>query len=237
RKPRAHGLPARRLWQHLPEDRAGAERQRAAVPDQHRAAAARRVRPARREPAADHPQDPVPARCQGRRPTAGPGRGRPGARLHGYENQGGQGVSGRQPPFCGEGLALQSHRDRGSRRPRRGGGAWASPLTWCASGLWDSCNLAFQLIPSDKLGSRNIRRSISLGRRYAMRMLMPAFLAVFLFTGCAGSPQMSEEIPWQQVKTEIPADKALVYVVRPYGFMGSANQYTININGNYVASL
>lgn len=70
-----------------------------------------------------------------------------------------------------------------------------------------------------------------------MRMLMPAFLAVFLFTGCAGSPQMSEEIPWQQVKTEIPADKALVYVVRPYGFMGSANQYTININGNYVASL
>ena len=70
-----------------------------------------------------------------------------------------------------------------------------------------------------------------------MRMLMPAFLAVFLFTGCAGSPQVREEIPWQKVKVEIPADKALVYIVRPFSWVGGVQQYKISINGAHVANL
>ena len=48
-----------------------------------------------------------------------------------------------------------------------------------------------------------------------MRMLMPAFLAGFLLTGCAGSPHVSEAIPWQQVKVDIPTDKALTSKAGP----------------------
>lgn len=70
-----------------------------------------------------------------------------------------------------------------------------------------------------------------------MRMLVLVFLAGFLVTGCASNPLVSEEIPWQQVKAEIPAGKALVYVVRPFSNAAAGNKYSIRINGTHVADM
>jgi hypothetical protein len=68
-------------------------------------------------------------------------------------------------------------------------------------------------------------------------MLVLVFLAGFLVTGCANSPRVSEEIPWQQVKAEIPAGKALVYVVRPFSNAAAGNKYSIRINGTHIVDM
>ena len=59
----------------------------------------------------------------------------------------------------------------------------------------------------------------------------------FFFSGCATTPKVTEEIPWQQVKTQIPPNNSLLYVVRPPRYGGSANRYKIIINGTHIADM
>lgn len=70
-----------------------------------------------------------------------------------------------------------------------------------------------------------------------MRIPSHALLVLMMLTGCASTPQVKEEIPWQQVKAQIPADNALLYVVRPSSYVGSAQRYKITINGNHAADI
>ncbi len=63
-------------------------------------------------------------------------------------------------------------------------------------------------------------------------------LGVLVVAGCAANPQSSSSpINWDQMKANIPAGQALILVVRPANAMGSANLYTIAINGKAVADL
>lgn len=70
-----------------------------------------------------------------------------------------------------------------------------------------------------------------------MRNLSYVLLVLMMLTGCASAPQVTEEIPWQQVKAQIPADNSLLYVVRPSSYVGSGQRYKIAINGNHVADI
>ena len=67
-------------------------------------------------------------------------------------------------------------------------------------------------------------------------VLVMAVTSLFL-SGCATTSQVGEEISWQQVKTQIPSNNSLIYVVRPEKFVGSANLYKIIINNAHVADI
>lgn len=70
-----------------------------------------------------------------------------------------------------------------------------------------------------------------------MRTLMLVLVGCIALAGCATTPQVIEEIPWQHVKTQIPPNNSLLYVVRPPRYGGSANRYKISINGTHVADM
>ena len=63
-----------------------------------------------------------------------------------------------------------------------------------------------------------------------------SIIFTFLFNGCTNDPQVIEKESLQQKeeKIHIPAKKSLVYIVRPYSYVASAQQYKININGKDV---
>lgn len=70
-----------------------------------------------------------------------------------------------------------------------------------------------------------------------MRKPSHVLLVLMLLTGCASTPQVTEEISWQQAKAQIPADNVLLYVVRPSSYLGSAQRYKITINGKHAADI
>lgn len=73
-----------------------------------------------------------------------------------------------------------------------------------------------------------------------MRTFLSIIAGCIMLVGCAAtppSPHESEEVPWQQVKTQIPPGSSLLYVVRPANLSSSANRYKIRINGVHVADM
>lgn len=54
---------------------------------------------------------------------------------------------------------------------------------------------------------------------------------------CASTPGPTSAIPWSQVRAGIPADRALLYVVRPQRAAGRDNHYRVSINGTVVAEM
>lgn len=70
-----------------------------------------------------------------------------------------------------------------------------------------------------------------------MKILTVIFLVGLLISGCASTPQLNEEIPWQQIKAEIPVGKGLICVIRPFDHAASLKKYSISINGVHVADM
>jgi hypothetical protein len=68
-------------------------------------------------------------------------------------------------------------------------------------------------------------------------MLISSVLAAFFLVGCVTEPQIRKEIPWQQIKADIPSTSALVYVVRPFAHGAAGTAYKIQINGEHIADL
>jgi len=68
-----------------------------------------------------------------------------------------------------------------------------------------------------------------------MRIMILFLVSCLVLAGCATTPQVNEEIPWQQLKTQIPPNNSLLYVVRPQCLSGSGNRYKIIINGTHIA--
>lgn len=62
------------------------------------------------------------------------------------------------------------------------------------------------------------------------------FICVAL-AACASTPGPTSAIPWRQVRAGIPANRALLYVVRPQKAAGRDNHYRVSINGAPVAEM
>lgn len=70
-----------------------------------------------------------------------------------------------------------------------------------------------------------------------MRIFIWLILVGLLAAGCASKPPVREEIPWQQVKAQIPAGQVRVYAVRPFSNAAAGNQYSIRINGEHMTNI
>jgi len=66
------------------------------------------------------------------------------------------------------------------------------------------------------------------------RVFLFGLLAVILLGGCVSNPPKTEPIAWQALAGEIPDGMAQIYVVRPSAYVGSANRYLVEINGEKI---
>ena len=70
-----------------------------------------------------------------------------------------------------------------------------------------------------------------------MRISVPILVTLFLSIGCASSPDVKNEIVWDEITAQVPTGMSQIYVVRPEKLASSANRFIITINDEPVAAM